>query len=417
MTGIKRHAVLAGIASLALLAGACVVREARPAKHYRASAQGTVHVGSVPQSYTVSDYPPEPLYESMTVSPGYGYVWLDGYWHWNGYEWEWIGGRWVEDRPGYIWVQPYYGYTYGSYSYQAGYWCPRNRLPRGVRIRDHRRGRPSVAHWEDVPSRWGNRPPKHPQRPNHDTRRPPRGEVVRPPAVGQPQPPRAPRPRPGINRPDEPTVVTPRPPRQTPPRDDFNRPGRPVITQPLPPVDHRPPPRDDFGRPTRPTVVSPPAPRPTGTVRTPPVRPVPPRQPPPHGTMRTPPARPVPPRQSPPHGTMRPSTPPRVGPRGPDRPRTNRVRPSTGPVRSPPPRTGPPSHRTTQPSTRRSYHRRYCSSRSRHCSRSAEVGTETTPPGTMKEECGHCPPTMATSSRTRLVSRIVSTTLSPRKGS
>ena len=54
-----------------------------------------------PSPYEVSSMPPEPLYEQMTPSPGYGFVWIDGYWHWNGYEWVWVSGRWEQQQDGY----------------------------------------------------------------------------------------------------------------------------------------------------------------------------------------------------------------------------------------------------------------------------------------------------------------------------
>ena len=66
-----------------------------------------------PSPYYVSSMPPEPLYEQMSASPGYGYVWIDGYWHWNGYEWTWVSGRWERQQEGYVYVQPYYDYTGG----------------------------------------------------------------------------------------------------------------------------------------------------------------------------------------------------------------------------------------------------------------------------------------------------------------
>src|SRR5687767_4495793 len=98
------------IGGVGLLLGleACVVRDTAPMNpgygdtYYgysgglggpRADVTASASVGE-PSPYTVSGMPPEPLYEQMSGSPGDGSVWIDGYWHWNGYEWVWVNGRW-----------------------------------------------------------------------------------------------------------------------------------------------------------------------------------------------------------------------------------------------------------------------------------------------------------------------------------
>jgi len=68
----------------------------------------------------VSSAPPVPVYEVRGVPPGPGYVWIEGYHHWNGraYVWtpgrwapppraysSWVPGRWVHDRHGWYYVQ------------------------------------------------------------------------------------------------------------------------------------------------------------------------------------------------------------------------------------------------------------------------------------------------------------------------
>ena len=123
---MRRLAQWIGLAGLALAAEACVIRET-PVNYgygYASSgyAQGGVTVGE-PSPYYVSSLPPDPLYETMSSSPGYGYSWIDGYWHWNGYEWVWVSGRWVQAQQGYVYVQPYYDWSDdGRYVYTPGYW-------------------------------------------------------------------------------------------------------------------------------------------------------------------------------------------------------------------------------------------------------------------------------------------------------
>src|SRR4051812_26426803 len=107
-------------------------------------ASGNVSVGQ-PSPYYVESMPPEPLYEQMSSSPGDGSVWIDGYWHWNGYEWVWVNGRWEQQQAGYVYVEPNYDYVGERFIYTPGYWSQPDRIPRGWNVRDHRDGRPTVV--------------------------------------------------------------------------------------------------------------------------------------------------------------------------------------------------------------------------------------------------------------------------------
>jgi hypothetical protein len=125
------------------------------------SASANLSVGE-PSPYEVSGMPPEPLYEQMTPSPGEGFVWIDGYWHWNGYEWVWVSGRWEQQQDGYVYVQPFYDYVDGSYIYTPGYWSQPGRAPHGWITHGGRDGRPVVA---SPPAGW--HPPPTPGHPFH----------------------------------------------------------------------------------------------------------------------------------------------------------------------------------------------------------------------------------------------------------
>ena len=169
-----------GTAALAFGAQACVVRDTTPVNNgygygYATGpqVQASVAVGT-PSPYYVSSMPPEPLYEAMTPSPGYGYVWIDGYWHWNSYEWTWVSGRWERQQEGFVYVQPYYDYVGGQYVYTPGYWSRPDHVPAGWQVRDHRDGRPAVV---APPPGWHTPPP--------EPRPQPRPEPVRPPAPVQ----------------------------------------------------------------------------------------------------------------------------------------------------------------------------------------------------------------------------------------
>ncbi|HEY1552303.1 MAG TPA: hypothetical protein VGG28_30965, partial [Kofleriaceae bacterium] len=122
------------------------------------SYEGVATVGE-PTPYEVTTEAPEPLDDQMTPSPGEGYDWIDGYWHWNGYDWVWVGGRWERDQQGYVYVQPYYDYSGASYVYTPGYWAPRNRIPPGWSVRGGANGHPSTL---VPPVSWHN-----PARPIH----------------------------------------------------------------------------------------------------------------------------------------------------------------------------------------------------------------------------------------------------------
>src|SRR5262249_56515630 len=98
---------------------------------------------SEPTPYSVDSMPPEPLYEQMSPSPGDGFVWIDGYWHWNGYEWVWVNGRWERDQSGYVYVEPSYDYVGEQFIYVPGYWAPPAPIPPGSHIPDHRHARPT----------------------------------------------------------------------------------------------------------------------------------------------------------------------------------------------------------------------------------------------------------------------------------
>ena len=159
---MRLRRTLLSIAAASMAVG-CVVPASQPPPagygygyNSGAPVQANVSVGP-PDPYNVSSMPPEPLYEQMSASPGYGYAWIDGYWHWNSYEWVWVSGRWEHQQDGYVYVQPYYDYSGGQYVYTPGYWSAHERVPNGWAVREHRDGRPAVV---APPSGWHN--PSHP---------------------------------------------------------------------------------------------------------------------------------------------------------------------------------------------------------------------------------------------------------------
>lgn len=244
-------------ALLFLAATGCVVREPVPVAPYPqwgygyAPARQTV---ATPNPYEVSSPPPDPLYEQMTQSPGDDSVWIDGYWHWNGYEWVWVGGRWEQQQDGYVYVEPNYDWNGGGYIYTPGYWSRPDQAPRGWTVHGRHDGRPTI-----VRPPPGQRPapgqvgvgPVHPTRPGGlPPRAPlPRGEqpTYNPPPISRQPYPRAPEPTSVSHQPSptsDPPVIESHEPYYAPPQPTRAYGGGGVPSRPpppsAPPVSHEP---------------------------------------------------------------------------------------------------------------------------------------------------------------------------------
>ena len=76
-----------------------------------------------PQPVVVQQPPPAVYVEQRPYAPGPGYVWVDVYWAWNGYQYVWQRGYWAAPpEPTVIWVQPRYEHYDRGYRYTPGYW-------------------------------------------------------------------------------------------------------------------------------------------------------------------------------------------------------------------------------------------------------------------------------------------------------
>ena len=66
--------------------------------------------------------PPAPPVETVVVSPGPGYYWVDGEWEWNG-GWVWVGGHWAyPPRPGVIWIAGRSWHDRHGWHVEHGHW-------------------------------------------------------------------------------------------------------------------------------------------------------------------------------------------------------------------------------------------------------------------------------------------------------
>ncbi len=103
------------VASLLALTSGCVVA-VRP-------APVGVYAEPPPGEVVVTDLPPAPIYESVGIAPGPGYIWIGGYYHWAGARWVWYRGHY--ERPpheGARWIAPRYEMRGGTRVYIRGYW-------------------------------------------------------------------------------------------------------------------------------------------------------------------------------------------------------------------------------------------------------------------------------------------------------
>jgi len=84
-------------------------------------------VAQVPEPHAVPGPPPLSRLEVPPPAPDPQHVWLDGYWHWDGQDYDWIPGQWVDPGPGYEVVPATYEVVDGRWHYRP---CHRRRRPR-----------------------------------------------------------------------------------------------------------------------------------------------------------------------------------------------------------------------------------------------------------------------------------------------
>jgi hypothetical protein len=75
-------------------------------------------------SIFVSIGPPvAPVYVRPPL-PGYGYIWVDGYWAWGDDGYYWVPGYWtLPPYEGAVWEPGVWGYGGGGWGWTAGYWA------------------------------------------------------------------------------------------------------------------------------------------------------------------------------------------------------------------------------------------------------------------------------------------------------
>jgi hypothetical protein len=67
--------------------------------------------------------PPPPVVERRPPPPERGFVWIDGYHHWEGVHYVWTPGRWDRPpHPGAHWVAHRWVHRHGEWVLVEGHW-------------------------------------------------------------------------------------------------------------------------------------------------------------------------------------------------------------------------------------------------------------------------------------------------------
>lgn len=105
MSRFSRRGLFGG---LTLAVGVAVLASA-------AYAQDVVYVPTAPPTPRVEVVPPLP--------PGRVETWQPGYWHWNGAEYVWVAGHYVDaPRRGAVWIPGRWEQRPQGWVYIAGHW-------------------------------------------------------------------------------------------------------------------------------------------------------------------------------------------------------------------------------------------------------------------------------------------------------
>lgn len=78
------------------------------------------------EALTTTQAPPAPQMEEPPPAPAQNLTWTPGYWYWEGDNWEWVAGMWVEPpRPGLVYVSPRWVPRGPSWYFSWGGWAVR----------------------------------------------------------------------------------------------------------------------------------------------------------------------------------------------------------------------------------------------------------------------------------------------------
>jgi hypothetical protein len=66
--------------------------------------------------------PPPALVVEPVPPPRPYYVWVPGYWRWDGHRHVWVAGRWVHERPGWHYVAAHWDEDGPRWRFRPGRW-------------------------------------------------------------------------------------------------------------------------------------------------------------------------------------------------------------------------------------------------------------------------------------------------------
>jgi hypothetical protein len=75
----------------------------------------------LPPDHEITTAPPQVIVEAVPA-PRIGFLWLPGYWGWEGRRHVWIPGRWTNERPGYVWTREHWERHGRGWHFEAGHW-------------------------------------------------------------------------------------------------------------------------------------------------------------------------------------------------------------------------------------------------------------------------------------------------------
>ena len=89
-----------------------------------AKSQITVTVNSAP--------PPEKVEAGHPAAPGFGYIWVAGYWDYLDGNYIWRDGRWVQGKPDYEYVRARYEFDGKTWLFHRPHWKRRQKVTQTV---------------------------------------------------------------------------------------------------------------------------------------------------------------------------------------------------------------------------------------------------------------------------------------------
>ena len=89
-----------------------------------AAALGLLSGASFAGGVVVKVRPPAARKEVIVARPHSHSIWIAGHWRWNtkSQSHDWVPGKWVNGRRGFVWVSGRWKETHGGWVFVEGYW-------------------------------------------------------------------------------------------------------------------------------------------------------------------------------------------------------------------------------------------------------------------------------------------------------